>query len=145
MAEILQINALAGNNGNLKPLHYQSRISVNRYAANATSTSNVSIGYAATGVLPFAYHASEWSNASFVAEFSIYVTNATNTGYVGIWDLTSAAAVAGSEVSTTSTTGVSIRSGGFTLTDGHVHSFYLRSTNTSYNIYCMSADIVALF
>lgn len=119
------------------------KVVIQRYATSTASTSNTSYGEGATGTKPFIFTASEWSTTTFYVEAAISISG-PYTAYVGLWDFTAGAAVTGSEVSTTSTTGATLRSGAITLVDGHKYGFYIRSSSASGTAACYGLDVVML-
>ena len=61
-----------------------------------------------------------------------------------LYDITAGAAVAGSEITTTSTLPVRVRSGGIVLVNGHEYKIQLRSTNPGVGCYVSIARIVVV-
>lgn len=127
--------------------HFQSRISMFRgNLAGVTSTTDAVVdGGTSTGVYDFIFHASEWTNNTFYVEGLFQVSNSACTGYLGLWDSTASAAVAGSEITTTSTAyNLPLRSGSFTLTDGHKYVLYTKVSSASYSLTLIGADLLQL-
>lgn len=76
----------------------------------------VAITYTSEGEIRL-YTAANWTGVSFALETNIRAIS--GTAYARMWDKTSAAAVSGSDLSTTATVKTRLRSGALTLTDTH--------------------------
>ena len=74
------------------------------------------VTYTSTGP-EFAYDSARWKDVDWYVEY--YMRADSGTFYARLYDVTAAAAVTGSDASTTSTTPVRIRVGPVTLTNGN--------------------------
>lgn len=93
------------------------------YAGIAPASGGVA--YTSCGV-PFLYTAANWLGAAFYHE--AYMKATSGTVYARIYDVTAAAEVASSEISTAETSSTRLRSLAITLTDTHV---YMLQTGTT--------------
>jgi hypothetical protein len=107
------------------------------YALDSVSTS----AGGTVGVVP-AQVGNVDGSATYYFEAAVYQGTAGDTVYAGLWDATAGAFVSGSTVSTTSTTiSTVLRSGGISLTAGHVYALTLWVSGATG--YCTSARVVA--
>jgi len=91
----------------------------------SAKTEATGVGYTSCGV-PFLYTAANWVGATFYHE--VYMKATSGTVYARVYDTTSLAEVANSEVSTAETSSTRLRSSAITLTDGHI---YMLQTGTT--------------
>lgn len=89
------------------------------YEVGVTSTSATNIP---SGVAQFLYEASKYDGSITVRHDATLITTASNTATAGIYDVTAASVLSGSEVTKTNDATYTIQSSGnLTLTDGHLY------------------------
>ena len=110
------------------------------FVQKGTTGTSTTIG---STVKLFTLNSNSAVSTKYALEIFISSSNAATTAYAALYDFTSSMVVSGSSVSTTSNTGVVLRSGQFALTPSHVYgvTVYI-SGNTSYDCYITDASLI---